>query len=370
MINVFSPKITFKDIISVNRTLIKSEISGTSPIVKDFEKKFADLNNRKYGVAVSNGSTALDLALQVLDLNKNDEVIIPSFTIISCLSSVIRSGARPVFCDVDEMSWNMTIEDVKKVTTDKTKAVVVVHTYGLPSEIKKIKKFCQEKNIITIEDSAEAHGLKNEDVFCGELGDISTFSFYANKHITTGEGGILLTDNQEYYKKLLQMRNLDFKSNQRFKHENFYWNYRLSGLQAALGLSQLKNLSKTIGIKIQQGENYQSLLKNHEELLQLPLKQINDDLNHYWVFGVVLKISDIRDEVMDLMLKKGIETRPFFYPLHLQPALKDSSKSKPNLSVSEKIGMNGLYLPMGKHINYKLQNKIVEDLISTILSLK
>ena len=269
MINVFSPKITIQDFWSVNKALVKSQISGTSPIVKDFEKAFAKFNSRKYAVAVSNGSVALDLAFKSLDLKKNDEVILPALTIISCLSAVLRSGAKPVFCEVNQDSWNMTLENVEEVVTDSTKVILVVHTYGLPSEIKKIKEYADKKNILIIEDSAEAHGLTNDDILCGQLGDISTFSFYANKHVTTGEGGMLLTDSEEIYLELQQMRNLDFKNSSRFKHQNLYWNYRMSGLQAALGLSQLSNLDKNIKKKF-----------NKEILIYIYFKTIKNIFNY------------------------------------------------------------------------------------------
>ena len=240
MIKVFEPSISFKDIYSVIKSLLNNEISGTSNVVNEFEKKFAHFNKRKYGVAVSNGSTALDLAFQNFNFKKGDEVIIPSFTIVSCLSSVIRAGGTPVFCDVDENTWNMDLLNVKNKITKNTKALLLVHTYGLPSDAIEILKYCNEKNITVIEDAAEAHGQSLEGKLCGTFGDISTFSFYANKHITTGEGGMLLTDSNSIREKLLSMRNLDFRSKVRFQHNNLYWNYRLSGLQAALEFRNYK----------------------------------------------------------------------------------------------------------------------------------
>lgn len=366
MINVFSPKVTIHDFLSVNKALLKSEISGTSPIIQDFESKFAKYNSKTYGVAVSNGSVALDLAFQALNLSENDEVILPSFTIISCLSAVLRSGAKPVFCEVDESSWNMTLETVRGLVTDSTKAILVVHTYGLPSEINKIKKFALQKKIKIIEDSAEAHGLRNEGTLCGQLGDISTFSFYANKHVTTGEGGMLLTDSKSDYLKIKQMRNLDFKKDERFKHENLYWNYRMSGLQAALGISQLANLEKNIQKKIYQGNKYLELLDDYQEYLQLPLKKLGDDKNHFWVFGIVLKQKNIRDSLIQKLLREGIETRPFFYPLHLQPVLNKKFKPNYDLGITENLGNNGLYLPLGNHVTGAVQKKVINKLLANI----
>ena len=365
MIRVFEPSITYKDKISVFKALSRNNISGTSPIVKDFEESISENFDREYCVAVSNGSVALDIAFKVLDLKEKDEVILPSFTIISCLSAVIRSGASPVFCDVDENTWNMSLENVKEKITKNTKAVLMVHTYGLAAEAKKISKFCKDNKIYLIEDAAEAHGQNVEDVKCGSFGDISTFSFYANKHITTGEGGMILTNKEEYYNLAMRMRNLDF-SKKRFLHDNLYWNYRMSSLQASLGISQIKNLKNVIKNKIDQGTYYLELLKNYEDCLQLPLKEYQNTVNHFWVFGIVLKKDNIRDLIISDLLEQGVETRPFFWPLNLQPSLPEKYLSKNSFPVSEYLGRNGLYIPIGNHIGKADQKKIVDLLIKTI----
>ena len=346
------------------KNLISKNISGTSPVIEQFEKTVAKKFNRKYGVAVSNGSVALDLALRNLNLKKGDEVIVPSFTIISCLSAVIRTEAKPIFCDVDKDTWNMTLEDIKKVFTKKTKAIVIVHTYGLPADAVKISKFCIENSVSLVEDAAEAHGQTIDGLKCGSFGKMTTFSFYANKHITTGEGGMVLTDDFDIFNNLKQMRNLDFTGTNRFNHDHFYWNYRLGGLQAALGISQLKNLEKTIKIKKTQGKNYLSILEQHKDIFQMPIVDFNKSENHFWVFGVVLQKQNIRDKVMADLADEGIETRPFFWPLHLQNVLPKEFKQKNiSLEVSENLGKNGLYLPMGSHINFQKQKYIVSKLV-------
>lgn len=367
MIRVFEPRLTFSDKISVLKTLSKNDISGTSPTVKEFEKSLCNHFNRDYAIAVSNGSTALDLALEVLKLKKNDEVIVPSFTIISCLSAILRTGAKPVFCDVDEQSWNMTLEKIKEKRTNKTKAVLMVHLYGLAAEATIIEKYCNENNLILIEDSAEAHGQIVDGRPCGSFGHISTMSFYANKHVTTGEGGAILTNDQSFSEEFKLMRNLGFVESRRFVHENLYWNYRLGGLQSALGISQLKNLNKTINVKIKQGNYYQALLKQHTDILTTQLSKWNSIENHYWVFGVLLNTPRIRDSVMKSLHIKGIETRPFFWPLHLQPVLpKTFNESTTNLGVSEKLGKDGFYIPIGSHISTKDQKNIVRELVDSI----
>ncbi len=367
MINVFKPSVSLADIFSVIRSLFSNNISGTSPVVNEFEKELSKKFNRNYVTAVSNGSVALDLALQLLDLDEEDEVILPSFAIISCLSAILRSGAKPIFCDVNKDSWNMTLDEVEKSFTKRTKAVLMVHLYGLTAEAEKIAEFCNSKNITLIEDAAEAHGQNVNGKLCGSFGDVSTFSFYANKHITTGEGGAVLTDNQLYDEKLKRMRNLDFTKEQRFNHNNFFWNYRISGLQAALGLSQIKKLEKTVKNKIKQGAYYDDLLSKFENYVQIPLKELNGSQNHYWVYGIVIKKNNIRDNLMNDLIDHGIETRPFFWPLHLQNALSAKHKAdQRSLSVSEDIGMNGLYIPLGQHVTKKKQEYIVEKLIESI----
>jgi len=367
LIRVFEPKTTIQDKFQVMKTLFNNNLSGTSPVVSDFEKKAAEKFGRKYAIAVSNGSVALDVAFQSLNLEKNDEVILPSHTIISCLSAVIRSGATPIFCDVDSINWNMTLKNIEEKISSRTKVVLMVHTFGLPSQAREIQKFCEEKNIILIEDTAEAHGQQYDSQLCGTFGEISTFSFYANKHVTTGEGGMLMTDSLKLYDQFKQIRNLDFTSENRFHHNNFFWNYRLSGLQASLGISQLNNLEKVISLKRKQGTYYQKLFTDYSDLLSTQADSAYDVKNHYWVFGLLLNKENIRNNLMKLLLDDGIETRPFFWPLHLQNALPDKFKNpKELLPVSVNLGKNGLYIPIGPHINKKNQRFIVRSLIKHI----
>ncbi len=365
MINVFSPKIGISDIISVLKTLIKNEISGTSPIVGEFEEQVAKKFNRKHAIAVSNGSVALDLAFQSLGLNDDDEVIIPSFTIISCLSAVVRTGATPIFCDVDRNTWNMSLRDIEKLVTKKTKAILIVHLYGLTAEAKKIEDYCVSNGITLIEDSAEAHGQFESARACGSFGLISTMSFYANKHVTTGEGGVVLTDDDQVKNKIKQMRNLDFTNKKRFYHDNLFWNYRLGGLQAALGISQLSKLEKTISQKIKQAGIYDKYLSNSNKI-SLPVKNIGETKNHYWVYGVVLNQEGIRDLVMDELYQQDVETRPFFGPMHLQNALPVAYRQNVTLPNTEHISENGLYLPLGKHLTKKDQKFIAEKLLNIL----
>jgi len=367
MIKVFEPRLSTKDKLSVLSSLNKSNISGSSEEVLKFESYLARTFDRKFAVALTNGTTALEVAVKSLDFNEGDEIIVPSFTIISCLSAIIRNGLTPVFCDVDPITWNMNIDNVKRVTTKKTKGVLMVHTYGLPADATNIKNFCDDNNLKLIEDTAEAHGQLEKRKKCGSFGDVSTLSFYANKHITTGEGGAVLTDSQELYDLMKQIINLDFKEPNRFNHKNFYWNYRISGIQASLGISQINSLNKTINLKIKQGEAYNQLFKSHTDFLQIPLSNVNESKNHYWVYGLVLKKQNHRDKLMKYLFENDIQTRQFFWPLHMQDSLPKKYRSiNENLSSAEYIGKNGLYIPIGPHLNLSKQKYVAKQIINYI----
>ena len=368
MIRVFKPWITFTNSFDVFKAALKKEISGSSIYVKKFETEFSKKHNNMFSVAVSNGSVALDLVLNSLDLNEEDEIIIPSLTIISCLASISRTPAKPIFCDVNFDSWNMTLDNVKEKVTKNTKAILAVHTYGLPCDIEKISEFCTENSITLIEDSAEAHGIFVNDKLCGTFGDFATFSFYANKHITAGEGGMILSRDKDNYSKFLQMRNLDFTKINRFKTNNLYWNSRLGGLQAALGYSQIKNKTyeKIILKKKKQGYFYNELLSKYSDYFYLPLKQVNDVNNNYWVYGLVLKSPGLRDKLLELLMNDNIESRPFFWPLHQQPSYENNYEEIFHLPNSEYLGKNGFYIPLGSHMSKKKEKYVVTRLVFNI----
>ena len=366
MIPVFRPWLTLGNIFDTNKALFQKQISGTSSFVQKFETEFSQMHENINSTAVTNGSVALDIVLQSLKLKKGDEVIMPSLTIISCLAAVARTEAKPVFCDIDDSSWNMKLDNIKDVITENTKAIIAVHTYGLPCEIVEISDFCENEGILLIEDASEAHGIEVNGKLCGTYGDFSTFSFYANKHITAGEGGMILSKSKKSHRKIQQMRNLDFKSEPRFKHDNFYWNSRLGGLQAALGYSQIKRKTfrKVIRKKQIQAKYYDVLLNKYNYLFNLPVKNLRGVSNNYWVYGLVLKHSDIRDKLLNRMLSDGIQCRPFFWPLHKQPAYLKNYESSVTFENAEKTGFNGFYLPLGSHITKKKQRLIVRHLIN------
>tara|TARA_Y100000389_G_C17365954_1_gene466322 strand:- start:54 stop:1049 length:996 start_codon:yes stop_codon:yes gene_type:complete len=299
----------------INQCIDDNWISGSGKFNLLFEKKIQNLVKKKYAISTTNGTTALETAVQSLNLKKGDEVILPSFTIISCFNAIVKNGLIPVPVDCNFGDWNMDIEKLKKKITNKTKAIIVVHIYGLASDIKEIIKLKKNYDFKIIEDAAESMGLKYYDnKYCGYYGDITTFSFYANKHITTGEGGMILTNKKNIADRCKSIINLFF-STPRFIHSEVGSNHRYTNIQAAIGLAQYEKLKFTIKRKIEIGNMYQNGLKNLQNIF-LPQKNNIFSKNIYWVFGLVLKNDNKlkldRQMLCKKLYKKGIETRPFF----------------------------------------------------------
>ena len=353
----------------LNKAFDSSFISSSGNFIKEFEYKFSKKVNRKYAVSVSNGTVALQIAIEALGIKKGDEVILPSFTIISCILPIIRIGAIPILVDCNFDTWNMDINSVKKKITKKTKLIIAPHIYGLPVEMDRLLFLAKKHGIKVLEDAAEVLGLKYNTKPCGSFGDISTFSFYINKHVTTGEGGMIVTDNKILYNKCLSLKNLYFNDKKRFFHYGLGWNSRFTNIQAAIGLAQLEKLDQTIVKKKKIGENYHKGLDQLKNI-QLPLKYIEYSENIYWVFGILLKNNKKKLTVNKIRRKlahKGIETRNFFWPLHKQPVFTKMGLFKNlKLPVSEHLGKNGFYLPSGVALKKLEQNYIINTLKNTI----
>lgn len=328
-------------------------ISSEGPFIKEFEQKFAARVGRKHGIAVTNGTAALDAAVDALGIGQGDEVIMPTFTIISCITQIVRCGAIPVLVDSDPLTWNMDVTQIEAKITSRTKAIMVVHIYGLPVDMDPVLDIAQRYGLKIIEDAAEVHGQTYRGQPCGSFGDISTFSFYPNKHITTGEGGMIVTDDDELAETCRSLRNLYFQPQKRFVHERLGWNLRMTNMQAALGLAQLEQLDKFVARKRAMGERYTALLKDLP-LVQLPLAHTDYADNIYWVYGLVLDdaIGYDAEEVMKRLAAKGIGTRPFFYPMHQQPVLKRMGLfGGEHYPVAERLSRQGFYIPSGMVLN-------------------
>ncbi len=324
-------------------------ISSEGPFIKAFEQKFAARLGRKHAVAVANGTAALDIAVAALDIGPGDEVILPTFTIISCIGQIIRAGATPVLVDSDPQTWNMDVTRIEAKVTPRTKAIMAVHLYGLPVDMAPLLALADRHGLKVIEDAAEQLGQTYRGQPCGSFGALSTFSFYPNKHLTTGEGGMVVTDDDALADAARGLRNLCFQPHQRFVHERLGWNYRMTNLQAALGLAQLERLDTFVARKRRMGARYTELLAGLPGV-QLPLARTPDADNIYWVYGLVLDAALGLDapEAMRRLAAQGIGTRPFFWPMHEQPVLQRLGLfGGERYPVAERLARFGLYLPSG-----------------------
>lgn len=345
-------------------------ISSEGPFVKQFEEQLATRTGRKYGIAVANGSVALDAAVVALGIGPGDEVIMPTFTIISCAAAVVRAGARPVLVDSDPVTWNVDVEklkikiedEIEKKKNKNLKAIMVVHIYGLPVDMDPVIEIADKYGLKIIEDAAEMHGQTYKGRPCGSFGDISTFSFYPNKHITTGEGGIIVTDELELAERCRSLRNLCFQPKKRFVHDELGWNFRMTNLQAALGVAQLERLNEFVSRKRRMGKRYTELLLNVEGLELMPEKTEYAD-NIYWVYGLVLK-DDVPFDAEEAMLRLaqlGIGTRPFFWPMHEQPVFhKMGLYNGETYPVAERIARKGFYIPSGMALTEAQMEEVAE----------
>ncbi|MBF0362950.1 MAG: DegT/DnrJ/EryC1/StrS family aminotransferase [Oligoflexia bacterium] len=343
-------------------------ISSEGPYVKELELLLAKRVNREYGIAVANGSGALDIAVRALEIGKGDEVIMPTFTIISCANAILNSGATPVLVDSYIDTWNMNVEQIESKITSKTKAIMVVHIYGLPCDMDPILNLARKHNLKIIEDAAELIGQTYKGKPCGSFGDISCFSFYPNKHITTGEGGMLLTNDGRLAERCRSLRNLCFQEGKRFVHEEMGWNYRMTNLQAALGVAQIERLDEFVQKKYFIGNFYHQLLSDvssDAKIIQLPAPEKEYAKNIYWVFGIVINGEFNASDVMKKLSARKIGTRPFFYPMHLQPVFKKMglfSNSNEQYPVAEMLAEKGFYIPSGLSLNEEKMQIVVKNL--------
>ncbi|MBY0518488.1 MAG: DegT/DnrJ/EryC1/StrS family aminotransferase [Bacteriovoracaceae bacterium] len=364
MIPVNEPLLNGNEKKYLNECIDTGWISSEGPFIKKFEDTMANYTGRKHAIAVSNGSVALDAAVVSMGVKPGDEVILPTFTIISCAAAIVRAGAIPVVVDCDPNTYNIDVSQIEKKITNKTKAIMVVHIYGLPCDMDPILAVAKKYNLKIIEDAAEMHGQTYKDKKCGSFGDISTFSFYPNKHITTGEGGMILTDDDQVAIHCRSLRNLCFKPEKRFVHDELGWNFRMTNLQAALGVAQLERINEFVEKKRWMGKLYNEKLKDISAF-QLAIPETDYAKNIYWVFPIVLK-SDFKHDAESfckLLGAKGIGTRPFFWNMHEQPVLlKNGLFKNEKLPHAENIARRGFYIPSGLAITEKQIDEVVMTL--------
>ena len=341
-------------------------ISSEGPFVRRFEENMASYVGRKFGIAVSSGTAALEAAIVALGLEKGSEVILPAFTIISCAQALTKAGLVPVVVDSKLDTWNMDVEKIEEKITSRTRAIMVVHIYGLPVEMNKILELSQKYGLKIIEDAAEMHGQTYNGKMCGSFGDISIFSFYPNKHVTCGEGGMILTDDEVLAERCRGARNLFFKPERRYVHDEIGSNFRMTNMQAALGVAQLESIEKHLERKRYIGSYYQNAFKGLEKI-QLPIARTEYADNIYWVYGIVLSRKCEFDAITATKKLKelGIGTRTFFYPIHKQPVYLGQGLfrgvSCPN---AEYLSERGFYIPCGIGITDEQLERVAEVIIS------
>lgn len=340
-------------------------ISSEGPFVQQFEEEMAHYADRQYGIAVCNGTAALEIAAKALEIEEGDEVIMPTFTIISPAQAVSKLGAKPILVDSDPLTWNMDVSQIEAKITPKTKAIVIVHIYGLPVDMDPVLELCRRYSLKLIEDAAEMHGQEYKGKKCGSFGDLSIFSFYPNKHITTGEGGMIVTNDPALAEKCKSYRNLCFRPNERFVHDEIGWNYRMTNIQAALGVAQLQQIDQFIEKKRWIGKQYRDALKDLDAYFEFPFQETDYATNIFWVFGLIIKdnLPVNAREMIALLGKEGIGCRPFFYPMHLQPVYQNQGwYAGEHYPVAEKMAQRGFYIPSG----LALTAEDIQTVVSTL----
>lgn len=348
MIPVCEPLLTQKEEELVLDCLRSGWVSSAGEYLDRFEKGWAAYCGMKHGIALSSGTTGLEIAVRLLDLIPGDEVIMSAFTIISCAQAILACGGVPVLVDSDPVNWQMDVSQIRQKISPRTRAIMVVHIYGHPANMDPIMDIAAEFQLKVIEDAAETHGAEYKGQKCGGLGDLGVFSFYANKLITTGEGGMVLTRDDALAERSRALRNLCFQKKQRFFHEELGYNYRMTNMQAALGVAQLSRIDRIVKQKRSIASAYSERLRDLSGL-NLPVEE-SWAKNVYWVYGVVLEEGTGLDakQFARKLFEKGVGTRPFFLGMHEQPVFhKMGLFQDEKHPVAERLARQGLYLPTG-----------------------
>jgi perosamine synthetase len=345
-IPVFEPVIGEDEIAAVTAALRRGEISGNfGQVLSEFESEFAAYCGVRHGVAVSNGAVALQLAVAAAGLGPGDEVLVSTSTNIATALGIIHNGAAPVPVDSENVTWNLNLDVMESLITVRTKAILPVHLYGHPVDMDHLMQIANKYKLLVIEDAAEAHGALVRGRKTGSFGEMACFSFYANKIITTGEGGMVVTNDDALAQRLRLLRNLGFTT-PRFRHEVAGYNFRMTGYQAAMGVTQLRKIESIIEEKRRVAHTYNRYLNNIPGL-QLPV-ELEWARNVYWMYAIAVKpdFGPTRDQLARGLAEAGIETRTFFCPMNQQPCLQ----SQPGFRdipcpVADRLWQTGLYLP-------------------------
>ncbi len=367
MIPVCEPTLRGNELKYAAEAIKSNWISSSGKFIERFEEGFSRYCGAEHGVSCCNGTVAIHLALEALGIGRGDEVIIPTFSMIATANAVIYSGARPVLVDSEMETWNIDAEKIEDKITKRTKAIMVVHTYGHPADMDRVREIADRHEMFVIEDAAEAHGAEYKGRKAGSLGDAACFSFYANKIITTGEGGMMLTSNRRLADRARYLRNHAF-SKKRFVHRDLGFNYRFNNVQAAIGLAQLERINELVESRIRNAHEYNNLLGRTDGIRTPPCAPWAK--NVYWMYSILIgkEFGIARDAVVKRLYENGIETRPFFTPMHRQPVYRKKDGRFPSTSGTYKnadyLSKHGLYLPSSSSLKKEEIKKISEVLIS------
>jgi perosamine synthetase len=346
MIPVFEPWIGESEIAYVTDALRRGEISGNfGTYLERFEQEFADYCGCRHGVAVTSGTTALQLAVRAAGVGEGDEVLISSSTNIATALAVVHNRAVPVPIDSENTTWNLDLDLIEPLISPRTKAIIPVHLFGHPVDMDRLMEIARRRNLIVIEDCAESHGATVRGRMTGSFGHAGCFSFYANKVITTGEGGMVVTNDDKLAERLRLLRNLGF-TKPRFRHEVAGYNFRMTGYQAAMGLAQLHRIEQIISEKRRMATSYNARLGTLRGL-RLPV-ELEWAKNVYWMYGIEVQrdFGVTRDELAERLASAGIETRTFFCPMNQQPCLREiPGFNATGCPVADRLWETGLYLP-------------------------
>lgn len=340
MIPVAEPKLGGNELKYVSDCINSGWISSIGKYIKKFEEEFSSYIETKYGIATSSGTTSLHLALVTFGIGKGDEIIVPTLSFIATANCVAYTGAKPVFVDSEPRTWNIDPERIEDKITDKTKAIIPVHLYGHPADMAPILDLAEEHSLVVIEDAAEAHGAEYNEKKVGSLGDCGCWSFYGNKIITTGEGGMITTNNEEIMEKAMSLRDHGMSKEKRYWHPIIGYNYRMTNMQAAIGLAQVEKIEEYIAARRENAKRYNDLLKDLPNITTPP--EMEWAKNVYWLYSILVK-NFPRDKLTSILLEKEIDTRPFFHPMHTQPPYQKLGNKK--LGVAEDLAKRGLSLP-------------------------
>lgn len=336
---VYQPDLSGNEKKYVNECLDSTWISSKGKFISEFENKFAEFIGVKYAASVPNGTIALHLALLTLGIGPGDEVIVPTFTYIASVNAVTYCGAKPVFADSEKSFWQIDASDVERKITSRTKVIMPVHLYGHPCEMDSLNAIAKKHNLLIVEDCAEAFGSRYKNIHVGNFGDVSTFSFFGNKAITTGEGGMVVTNDKNLYEKSIHIKGQGLAANREYWHDVVGYNYRMTNICAAIGLAQLERADSIIKKKKQLAEWYNKHLIN---LPVQPQREAGNVFNSYWMYTILVEKAEERDKLREHLKQNGIETRPAFFPVHTMPIYFDKNIRLP---AAEDLCSRGINLP-------------------------